>query len=54
MATLTLFALDMNGTGSGMTEVHVLSGASGFSGWIDHAATGLRQTTPTSWQFSAH
>ena len=49
-----LVALAMNGTASGMTEVHVLSGASAFTGWIDHAATGLGPTTPTSWQFSAY
>jgi len=47
-----IFAVAMNSTGSGMTEVHVLSGASGYNNWLDHAATGLQPTNQTSWQFS--
>ena len=49
-----LYAVDMNNTGSGQTEVHVLSGSSNFSTWIDHAVTGLQPTSPASWQFAAH
>ena len=49
-----LYAVMMNGTGSGKTEVHVLSGASRYSAWISHAATGLGPTSPASWQFSTH
>jgi hypothetical protein len=44
----------MNGSGSGQTEVHVLSGASNYIGWIEHAPTVLGPTGPTSWQFSTH
>ncbi|MDQ6748156.1 MAG: hypothetical protein M3010_08660 [Candidatus Dormibacteraeota bacterium] len=47
-----LFAIKMNGTGSNRTEVHVVGGAGGYSGWIQHAATALQTTSPASWQFS--
>lgn len=49
-----LYAVAMNNTGSGQTEVHVLSGASSYNAWIEHAATGLGPVTADSWQFSTH
>jgi len=37
---------------SGMTEVHVVDGASGFQSYLAHIATGLGQTgTGNNWQF---
>ena len=47
-------AVDMNNTGRGQTEVHVLSGASSYNTWIEHAISGLSPSSPTSWQFSTH
>jgi len=44
----------MNGSGSGQTEVHVLSGASDYSSWIEQTASGLGPTYPANWQFSTH
>ena len=38
-------------TGSGLTEVHVLSGASRLQEFIDHVATALPQT-PENWEFT--
>lgn len=35
-------------TGSGQSELHVLSGASGFSGWLAHAATSIGVLDPDS------
>jgi len=49
-----IYAVEMNNTGSGQTEVHVLSGASNYSSWIEHTASGLGPTGPTTWQFSTH
>ena len=51
---LDLYAVAMNATGSGRTEVHVLAGAGSFTSWIEHAATGLGSTNQTDWQFSTH
>jgi len=48
-----IYAIDMNNTGTGQTEVHIVSGASNYNGWIEHAPTALGPTGPTSWQFSA-
>jgi outer membrane protein assembly factor BamB len=48
-----LYAVEMSGTGSGSTEVHVLAGSSGFASWAEHAATGLGATDPALWEFSA-
>jgi hypothetical protein len=42
----------MNGTGTGQTEIHVLSGASNYNSWIEHTPTGLGPSNATSWQFS--
>ncbi len=39
-----------SGTGSGMTEIHVLSGASGFQEYILHTSTGLGPTNQ-DWEF---
>jgi uncharacterized protein YkwD len=47
-----VFAVEMNGTSSNTTEVHVLGGSSNFNGWIEHAATGLQTTSASGWQFS--
>ncbi|HWH30212.1 MAG TPA: DUF3152 domain-containing protein [Mycobacteriales bacterium] len=35
--------------GSGTTEVHVLSGATGFRSWLLHTPTALHRTSPTRW-----
>ena len=34
-------------TGSGMTEVHALDGATGFTTWIEHAKTAFSYLQPT-------
>jgi lysozyme len=47
-----LYALMMNGSGTGQTEAHILSGASGFTNWIEHTPTGLGPTNSADWQFS--
>lgn len=47
-----VYAVAMNGTASGRTEVHVLSGATNFSQWIEHAVTALAATSPSRWEFS--
>ena len=47
-----LFAVDMNGTGSGKTEVHILSGSSNYSSFALHAATELEEVDPEEWQFA--
>jgi lysozyme len=49
-----IYVVAMNNTGSGQTEVHVLSGASSYNGWIEHTPTGLSPTSATSWQFSTY
>jgi hypothetical protein len=49
-----LYAVLMNGSGTGQTEAHVLSGASGFSSWIEHTPTGLGPTNSDDWQFSTY
>jgi hypothetical protein len=46
-----LYAIFMNGTGSGKTEVHVLGEASGYSRWLSHSATSLGQTRSSEWTF---
>lgn len=38
-------------TGSRMTEVHVLSGAGGYTSFADHAATALAPSPAATWQF---
>ncbi|MGI8608632.1 MAG: protease pro-enzyme activation domain-containing protein [Candidatus Dormibacteria bacterium] len=47
-----IYAIVMNGTGSGRTEVHVLSGGSNYTAWVEHAVTPLVYTS-ANWQFSA-
>lgn len=49
---LDLYAVGKSGTGSGSTEVHVLSGAVGpFQRWLLHSGTALGQIgTDDSWQ----
>jgi len=47
-----IYGIAMTNTGTGQTEVHILSGASNYYGWIEHAPTALGLTGPT-WQFSA-
>jgi len=49
-----LYVIFMNGTGSGSTEVHVLSGASHYTNWIEHTLSALGPTSQSSWQFSTH
>jgi hypothetical protein len=41
-----LFAISKSGTGSGTTEVHVLSAASGYQEFSLHTATALHETGP--------
>jgi hypothetical protein len=45
--TPDLVAIKKSNTGSGSTEVHVLSGASGFQQFILHTGTALHQTDDT-------
>merc|ERR1719235_2221916 len=40
-------------TGSGKTEVHILSKSSNFAKFVLHAATGLELTTHKDWSFAA-
>lgn len=47
-----LFAVHLRGTASGRVEVHVLSAASGYTSWLDHAATALPAVPLGQWQFS--
>jgi kumamolisin len=49
-----IYAVLMNGSSSGQTEVHVLSGASNYTSFIEQTATGLGPTGTTNWQFSTH
>ncbi len=51
-----LYAVLMNGSGSGQTEVHIISGGSNYTAFNEHAATGLGPTSSSSptWQYSAH
>lgn len=44
-----LAATVVGGTGSGMTEVHTLSGSSAYSRWIEHVATALHALDPVAW-----
>lgn len=46
-----LYAVKINGTGSGRTEVHVLGEASGYSQWVSHSATALGETRSPDWTF---
>jgi hypothetical protein len=46
-----LIGVLMNGTGSGKTEVHILSGASNYQTFLLHAVTGLGETTASQWRF---
>jgi len=49
-----LIGVLMNGTGSGKTEVHILNGATGYTGpTLLSVATGLGETSPSQWQFTA-
>ncbi len=52
--TPDLYAVAMNHTGSGHTEVHILGGASNYTSWIDHVATPLGPTYPDTWRYSVH
>jgi Tfp pilus assembly protein FimT len=50
---LDLWFIAKGVTGSGMTEVHILSGADGFKTYIAHSATGLHLTGADGrWYFS--
>jgi hypothetical protein len=49
-----IYGIAMNNTGTGQTEVHILSGASNYNGWIEHTPTGLGPTSAATWQFSTH
>jgi len=46
-----LFVVKMNGTGTGTTELHILSGASGFQQWLVHTGTGLEVTNRDRFAF---
>jgi hypothetical protein len=46
-----LFVIRMAGSGTGKTEVHVLSGANNFQSWLLHVATILHETDSTYWAF---
>jgi sugar lactone lactonase YvrE len=48
-----LMGVLMKGTGSGKTEVHILDGATNYSTFLLHGVTGLDETKPQQWQFSA-
>jgi len=47
-----LRGVDMNQTGSGRTEVHILSAASNYQQFTNHVATSLEATSPDKWAFS--
>jgi CHAP domain len=47
-----LVGIDMNNTGSGNTEVHILSAASGYTQFSAHIKTALAATYPQNWQFA--
>jgi hypothetical protein len=47
-----IYGVAMNNTGTGQTEVHILSGASNHNVWIEHTPTGLSPTSAAAWQFS--
>ena len=49
-----LYVIVENHTASGQTEVHVLSGASHYTNWIEQTPSALGTTSPSSWQFSTH
>ncbi len=46
-----LAAIKVSQTGSGRTEVHILSGASGFRQWLLQTATPLEQADTPNWAF---
>ena len=46
-----LYAIFMNGTGSGRTEVHVLSEASNYTQWLSQSATARGETSSANWTF---
>jgi hypothetical protein len=46
-----IFVLRGPSTGSGHTELHALSGASGYGTYVGHFATALGSAAPTTWQF---
>jgi hypothetical protein len=48
-----LYAVVMNGSGSGSIEAHVVSAASNFGQWIVHAVTPLGYTTPANFSVDA-
>lgn len=48
-----LYAITLNGSSTGKTEIHVLSGAGGsYNTYLLHQATPLAQTTNELWQFA--
>jgi hypothetical protein len=47
-----LVGIDHGGTGSGMTEAHVLSWSSGYTGWRLHRVTPLGQAPDGLWTFT--
>jgi hypothetical protein len=48
---LDLYAIKMNGTASGMTEVHILDGATDYQTWLQHKASALHTTTTSQFSF---
>ncbi|APR87771.1 Integrin-like repeats domain fused to lysozyme, LYCV glycosyl hydrolase [Minicystis rosea] len=50
--TRDLFAIQMNGTGTKSTEVHVLDGAASYDKWLVHTGTPLEQTNSDQWKFA--
>jgi hypothetical protein len=47
--TPDLWAIVLSGTGTGRTELHPMSGATGYSTWLDHLGTGLQQVDHLNW-----
>jgi hypothetical protein len=47
-----LALVKMTGTGSGTTEVHILSGRSGFQDWLLHTPTALGVSSPSQYSFT--
>jgi hypothetical protein len=46
-----LVGMDLNGTGSGKTEVHTLNGATNYQTWLTQVPTALSETSASQWRF---
>jgi beta-lactamase class A len=47
-----LYGVQLRNTGSGGIEVHVVSAASGYAGYLRHTVTALPAIDPAQWQFT--